>query len=385
MFKRYLVYVLILAFPSIIFAQKNKVVLGDKDFAKELYDNRNYKKAIDEYLILLKTDSTNVTYKHNLALCYLNLNIEKDKTLKLLETVTKQPKCDPNAWYDLAFANQRLMRFDDAINYYRKFIELVKNKDKNYIPATRQIEICENAKVLIKKPINVSIEFLGNEINSITPDFKPYISADEKFLVFTSKRRGNIGNLIDFDGFNTSDIFSCNFNNGKWEKPKRLPATINTTFSEDCTGLTADGSTIVIHYDSDKTMGDILISSFKGKSFMRPLDAGSEINSNKDEQAACLSPDKQTMFFSSNREGGMGAKDLYYSRKLPSGEWTKPVNLGLNINTEYDENYPYIAPDGETLYFCSVGQTAWVVTIFLKQNGINLQIHFLNPKILDFL
>lgn len=339
------------------YAQKPKSKEADKSFANELFINRNYKKAIDEYLILLKADTNNLEFKQNLALCYLSLNIEKDKTLRLLENITKQSKCDPNAWYDLALINQKMNNFEAAIKYYNKFITLAENKDKNYIPAKRQIEMCENAKELVIKPVNVIFENLGSEINSIAPDYYPYISSDENFLVFTSKRTANTGNIIDIDGFNTADIFSSNFIN-KWGKPKRLATIINSPLSEDCTGLTADGNTMMIHYEHEKLMGDILISDLKGKSFLRPMNASQVINSEKEESAACLSPDKQTMFFASNREGGEGSKDLYYSRKLPSGDWSEAINLGSNVNTLYDENYPYIAPDGETLYFCSVGHNS---------------------------
>ena len=290
-------------------------------------------------------------------MCYINLNIEKLQAIKLLESIIRQPKYDPNACYDLALVYHRMNRFEDAIKYYRIFIALINNKDKNYIPATRQIEMCENAKILIEKPINISFESLGNEINTMGPDFRPFISSDENFLVFTSKRPGNIGSLIEFDGFNTADIFSCNYEN-RWGKPKRLPTIINSPLSEDCTGLTADGNTLVIHYDNEKFMGDIMVSDLKGKSFLRPLNASPVINSDKVESAACLTPDKQTMFFASNREGGEGAKDLYYSRKLPSGDWSEAINLGSNINTLYDENFPYISTDGETLYFCSVGHNS---------------------------
>jgi len=357
MFKKSIIFFCILSYSSISFSQKAKITEADKSYAKELFINHNFKKASVEYSNLLKTDADNISYQHNLALCYLNLGIEKDKTVKLLENITKQTKSNPNSWYDLGLAYQKLDRFEDAIISYRKFREFINNKDENYIPAIRQIEMCENAKIMIKKPINVVFENLGNEINTIAPDFKPYISSDENYLIFTSKRNGNIGNLIDIDGFNTADIFYTNFSN-KWGKPKRFPTLINSALSEDCTGLTADGTTMTIHYDNDKMMGDILTSELKGKSFLRPINASYVINSDKEESAACFSPDKQTMFFASMREGGEGAKDLYYTRKLPSGDWSDAINLGSNINTVYDENYPYIAPDGETLYFCSVGHNS---------------------------
>ncbi len=339
-------------------AQKKKnTIEGDKGRAKELFNNLNFRQALDEYLLLLADDTSNITYKHNIAVCYLNTNIDKFKAIPYLEYITSLPKCDLNAWYDLGRAYQYDYRFEDAKKAYAKFISLSKGKDINYIPAKRQMEMCDNAVALVKNPLDVSFEALSNEINSAGADYNPYVNADETFLIFTSKRQGNTGNFLDFDGLNTADIFFSEFDS-KWTKAKRLPPVINTSMSEDCTNLTADGANIVVHFDAEKTMSDIIIADVKGKTFQRPVLPGDMVNSVKDETAACLSPDKQTLIFASNRDGGIGAKDLYICKRLASGDWTNPINLGNKINTIYDENYPYISPDGEYLYFCSVGHNS---------------------------
>jgi hypothetical protein len=69
--------------------------------------------------------------------------------------------------------------------------------------------------------------------------------------------------------------------------------------------------------------------------------------------SATLSADGQTIYFSSNRPGGFGKKDIYRAVKLPNGKWSKALNLGSIINTEEDEDSPFIHPDGKTLYFSS--------------------------------
>ncbi len=358
MLKKTFIFIFILSFSFSGYTQKKTALSlqGDKNLAKEYFDNQNFKFALDEYMALLKTDSTNVNFLHNAAVCILNQVCDRKKSIAFLNKVVNQPKFDPNAWYDLGRAYQYNYQFDEAITAYNKFIAAAK-KDINYIPALRQIEMCENAKMLMLKPLNVSFENLGNEINSSAPDYNPYVSADESFMVFSSKRNGNIGNLIDNEGFNTSDIFAAE-NNGSWSKPKRLAPVINSPISDDCTGLTPDGISMCIRYDNNKMLGDIMVSELKGKSFLRPMNASEVINTSAEESAACLSPDKQTMFFSSNRDGGIGGKDLYYTKRLPSGEWSQAVNLGSDINGVYDENFPCIAPDGETLYFCSYGHNS---------------------------
>ncbi len=358
MFNKITILSFFIFLSSFAFSQKktSNANIGDKNIAKQYFDNQNYKLALDEYLLLLKADSNNSAYQYNTAVCILNCNVDKQKAISLLEKVVKQSKFDLNAFYFLGRAYQLNNKFDEAISAFEKYESSVK-KDLNYIPAKRQMEMCDNAKELISKPLNVIIENLGNDINSNSPDYNPFISEDESYMVFSSKRAGNLGNLIDNEGYNTSDIFSSE-NNGNWTKPKRLPPIINSPLSDDCSGLTADGTTMSIRYDNNKMLGDIMFSELKGKSFLRPMNASAVINTNFEESAACLSPDKQTMYFSSNREGGIGGKDLYYSKRLPSGDWSQAVNMGSSINTEYDEDFPYVAPDGETIYFCSTGHNS---------------------------
>ena len=358
MFRNITVFSFFLLFGFFVFSQKKNASsnVGDKNIAKQYFDNQNYKLALDEYLLLLKVDSNNAVYQYNTAICMLNCNVDRKKAVSLLEKVVKQAKPDPNAYYYLGRAYQLNYKFDEAISAYEQYESAVK-KDLNLIPAKRQMDMCDNAKELIQKPLNIKIENLGNEINTNAPDYNPYINENETFMVFSSKRSGNLGNLIDNEGFNTSDIFSSE-NNAGWTKPKRLPPVVNSPLSDDCSGLTADGITMSIRYDNNKMLGDIMFSELKGKSFLRPMNASAVINTDFEESSACLSPDKQTMYFASNKEGGIGGKDLYYSKRLPSGDWSQAVNMGSSINTEYDEDFPYVAPDGESIYFCSTGHNS---------------------------
>ena len=132
--KRIYIILLILFVSTSLFAQRKKLVAeADKAKAKELFTSQNYRQAIDEYLLLLYDDTANITYKHNIAICYLNTNIDKQKAIPYLESITSQPKCDINAWYDLGRAYQYAYRFEDAIKAYNKFISINKGKDLSLI------------------------------------------------------------------------------------------------------------------------------------------------------------------------------------------------------------------------------------------------------------
>ncbi|MFQ3575852.1 MAG: OmpA family protein, partial [Cytophagales bacterium] len=86
-----------------------------------------------------------------------------------------------------------------------------------------------------------------------------------------------------------------------------------------------------------------------------PYRMHSNINSPYWEPSCSVTPDEKTLYFSSNRPGGFGGRDIYVTQKIAGDEWTEPMNLGPEINTAYDEDAPFIHPDGKTLFFSSRG------------------------------
>lgn len=86
---------------------------------------------------------------------------------------------------------------------------------------------------------------------------------------------------------------------------------------------------------------------------MAPLEGFA--NSGGWESQAAISCDGQTLYFASNRPGGVGGTDLYVCERQPDGSWGEAVNLGAGINSKLDEEAPFITNDGQTLYFSSNG------------------------------
>ncbi|MBC8147815.1 MAG: PD40 domain-containing protein, partial [Bacteroidetes bacterium] len=298
-------------------------------------------------------------YRHHIGICHLNLNENKTLAIPYLEWVTEQKKYEIKVWYDLGRAYSYVYRFDDAIKAYEKYISLLRgNLDPEKIPASRRIEMCENAKIAIQSPINVTIENLGDKINSKFPDYNPYIPQDESMVLFTSQRKGNIGNYINLDGYITADIYQAVYKSGKWKGVRRFTPVINTQLVEELVGMTPDGSRLFLYFDNFIAEKDLFISQKRGKGYLKASYLGININTEKIESAASMSPDFSILYFSSDKEGGKGGKDIYYSILLPDGSWGEARNLGDVINTEYDDDFPYIGPDGKTLYFCSVGHNS---------------------------
>ncbi len=352
-FKLIAISVILTVFSSVLFAQQG--VEGDKKAALFSLSNQNYRVALSQFLLLLKKDSLNAENLMLTGLCYLNSNIDKSKAIYYYEKGAKQAKFDKAALYDLGKAYMYAFRFDEAIKTFEKYIS-AGLKDENPIKATRMIEMCKLAPEMMKKPLEVDLDLLDEKINSPYPDYNPYVTPDESSLIFTSKRMGNTGNYPDYDGFYTADIYFSTYSNNAWTKAKKYGMGVNTNLAEECTGYSSDGNDIVFWADNEMGTNDIFLTSKLGKNFKKAESFGPSINALQSiETSGTLTPDKSTLYFSSNRAGGKGGKDLYVSKLLPGGDWTAPENLGDEINTPYDEDFPNVSPDGSKLYFASTG------------------------------
>lgn len=337
-------------------AQKKGEALrkGDPEKAMMLVKSGNFNSAIKELEILVNEEPDNLTYRVFLGYCYLNTTVNKTKAIPHFEKVAKDSKSDPYCHYDLGRAYLLAYRFDDAIKSLEKFRSITHDKEKDLqVSAKRMIEMCNQAKEIFKNRINVRLDNLGPEVNSASPDYSPFIDENETTLFFTSRRLGNTGNMDDVDGLRTADVFISSLESDKWTKAKRVSSAINTYLIEESVGMSSDGTELFIYVFSEKGMDDVFRATKKGRNYQRAEYL--TINTPFVETAASITPDKNTIFFASKRPGGKGKSDLWMAFKLPTGAWSNAVNLGDTINTEFDEDFPQIAPDGKTLYFASTG------------------------------
>lgn len=225
-------------------------------------------------------------------------------------------------------------------------LEDLKNLEEKTIVAER----------LMQNPDVVNILNLGNKVNSKQDEYVPLIASDESVLIFTS-RRIRQGNEMDPTGQPFEDIYISYKENGEWTEAKPIPGEVNTAKHDACVGLSPDGERLFVYRSNENLIGgDIYESINKNGQWSIPLRMGSEINNYETiEPSASLSLDGKTFYFSSNREGGFGGFDLYRVKLLPNGNWSEAKNLGPSINTAFDEDAPFIHPDGKSLYFSSKG------------------------------
>jgi tetratricopeptide (TPR) repeat protein len=336
---------------------------GDNKAAKDNFSFGNYVAALQEYEALVKKDPSNIEYNYKAGVCYLYTNFDKSKAIPYLEFVGTKPNATKEQIYDLARAYLVNNKLPEAIKYF----ELVKTKiDPKAEPAkmldvVRQIEMCENAQKLMKTPVNVTFTNLGPKVNTPFADYNPFAPDEEDYVAFSTKRNDVVGANIDFDGYKCADIFYSEVKKGEYAKAKNLGPLVNTEYVEEIVGLSADGKFLFIGIDNMEGFDDIWASEKKGKSFQKSKTLGPTINSLETETSATTDADANVLYFSRTPledKTGFGGTDIFIAYRLPNGDWGEPINLGPQINTPYDEDFPNLSADGKTLFFCSKGHNS---------------------------
>lgn len=308
------------------------------------------------YLILNELVPGNANIKYKIGNCYLNIFDEKPKAIPFLEDAVrnasydsksgklKEKKAPLDAYFSLANAYRITNRLDSALNTYHLFKKLLAEKGgmANQDFVNQQIQACNLAKVMMKTPVNVSIEPLKEYINQGSVNDRPVVSFDGKTMAYTERR-----------GLETV-IYVTRKEGDSWGTPADI--TLEASMGTDCqtTSLNSDGSELYL-FKNDGYDGNIYMTAFTNGKWSPIVKLNKNINTKYYESHASISPDGKKLYFTSNREGGIGELDLWVSEKDQTGDWGVPLNLGNAVNTPYNEDTPFISSDGLTLTFSSEG------------------------------
>jgi len=333
---------------------KNDELKFDADY---FLMRKEFEKSLDLYLTILRSEPENADIKHRIGICYLHSEDEKEKAIPYLEEAVKlvstrystksfkEFHAPIEAFFLLGSAYRVNNQLDEAIDAYKRYREYLDPKDEYNLEATDQyIRSCELARELQKKPRPVTYTNLGGVINNSLPNFNPVISGNGRTLVYTTPAR---------QGYS---IYMSTFGDSAWTEPRDITTMLGTGKYMKTSSLSYNGIKLLL-VQEDPENSDIFISHYlKGRwSKVEPLPK--PINSSGNETHASFSPDGKTLYFTSVRKGGEGDLDIYRSSQ-EEGIWGKPINLGPDINTPYNEETPFVSGDGNLLYFSSEGHAS---------------------------
>lgn len=245
----------------------------------------------------------------------------------------------------------------DSRKVKSEFDSLNKDNVDLYVPLKQYYELVEYRKEIdtLRPPQGVLLN-MGELINSEKEDYGPTIGNVDNMLLFTSKRNGHADPLNK--NYN-EDLFYTRRVNGVWEYAEEFKK-INTPYNEGSACLTNDGKQLFFaRCNSPDSYGscDIFVAKLKADStwdYVKNL--GPMVNSNGWDSQPSLSHSGDTLFFASDRIGGFGFSDIYYSTKDNDGNWQKALNAGPIVNTRGFEVSPFFHHRYNVLYFSSNGQ-----------------------------
>ncbi|MCK4991343.1 MAG: OmpA family protein, partial [Bacteroidales bacterium] len=262
----------------------------------------------------------------------------------------------------LGMAYQQVLEFDKAMEQYNSHSSQLEPKEKQEFSArlAKRFDECMNGKSLSRKPVRVIIQPLGEEVNSKYDDYNPLFANQDTALFFTSRRPYAKAKRNKIDNKYNEDIYSSSLEGGMFQKAFRYDKPFNTENNDAVVAVTADGNTLVLYRGAIQG-GDLQLTSYdpEKKAWTRPKSITGKLTSKDGETSACFSPDgKELYYVSRNSKLTLGGKDILLSRLDSKGKWSEPVNLGMTINTIYDEEGVFISPDNNYLYFASKGHTS---------------------------
>lgn len=337
---------------NFLFSQNWNSVFAKETEAEQLFGEKQYEKAADKFQDALKLVPKSGSLMYKVGLCYLFTDDKKHLAIDFLEKAKdmasadfdpksiKETNAPLEALYHLGRAYQMANRLDEAKQYFLKYKQSLKPNDEFVKIVDMRIATCNNAAELMRNPITFRAKNLGESINNASSNFNAIFSGDGKTMAYTTLgKRGY-------------EVFIAKNENGEWSKPVNISNQIKT--NAKTSSLSADG-TVLYLIDDFSPNSEIMVSELVNKKWSSAANIGKPINSKYKESHASISPDGKTLYFTSDRPGGMGGLDIYKSVLNAKGKWSKPENLGPRVNTEFNEETPFTTTDDKYLFFSSEG------------------------------
>jgi flagellar motor protein MotB len=256
------------------------------------------------------------------------------------------------AYYRLALKHHRT----DVTKIQLYYDSLEQKQGDYYAPLQRYYELVEHRKAVSTfVPPRGENTSLGYEVNSPYEDYGPTLNGADEILIFTSKRnRRGIAEKPN------EDLFYTRSEDGYWDEAKPFGKPINSPYNEGSACLSKDGKTLYFaRCECPECFGncDLFVATLqKDGTWGNVRNLGPNVNSSAWDSHPTLSVNGDTLYFASDRLGGFGSSDIYFTYKRKNGEWAPAQNLGPVINTRGNEVSPFLHPQYNVLYFSSTGQ-----------------------------
>lgn len=347
-----IIVLLFLSFSLQAQTKKQWMNYGDKSFTE-----RDYYGASLYYKEALKKDTAdiNLVYKYAESLRSYNEYYLAKRYYEYLYKLDKGEQY-PEALYWMGTMQKHNADYPAAKRTFQTYIAQSKEKETFfYRKAVQELVSCDFAIQLVKKPINVSVQNLGEPVNSENSEFSPMVI--DSVLYFSSLRADKITELNEVeDKKYVIEIFNAKGSSKDWTVTGTIDSAISNAGFHIANGCFSpvDNSFYFSVCDSNFQCALYYTDRKKG-TWSVPKALPETINMMEytaTQPMLALIEGKEVLFFSSNRKGSIGKMDIWYSVKQGAG-WSEPVNAGKLVNTIDDEVCPWYDESSKTLYFSS--------------------------------
>lgn len=358
MYKYLITIVLYLFTASYTFAQNKPLSTNSRKAEKLYYKADDYIKGRD-FNRALQTLSEATKKDPNFAEAYIkaaNLHKvmgNKTATFNLLQKGLSLLPYSPalaTDYYTLAELYFDRGNYEQAKTYYESFLKSAPKNSKFVAYAQQQLKTVDFAVEAMKNPVNFNPQLLPATVNKFGVQYFPSTTADQKQFIYTAR----ISTRPEHD----ENIYISEKKNGTWQAPASISKLINSSANEGAATISGDGKTLVFtacnRPDSNGDC-DLYISNRTGNEWSKPNNMGKVVNSRAWDSQPSLSADGRTLYFVSNRSGGVGQEDIWITQLGEDGNWSAPKNMGEPVNSTGRDLAPYIHVSGSTLYFVSDG------------------------------
>ncbi|MDF7821933.1 OmpA family protein [Runella sp. MFBS21] len=316
---------------------------GEYDLAiKDLQtaEKANYEVGRANYLI---AESYRMSNRFELAVPYYQKALENGIT-------------NPEAPFNYAFALKAAGKYSEAAAQLEKYIASNPTSKVAAEKANRELYTLKSIDVIQQKKTFYQVKNLG-KLNTPGAEFSPFVKDDD--LIFAASRKSTV---YKTNGMPMTGIYKVklaeNYDETGGDAQIFSPSLFLEGVNEANVTFTKDGKTVVFaRGNTGKRKGaadvDLYLSRFASGQWTEPRLIPVSDSASWDGSPA-FSRDGRTLYFCSNRPGGVGGIDIYRTNMDASGRFSKPVNMGKDINTPGDEMFPYVGPDAK-LYFASDG------------------------------
>ncbi len=348
--------IFLLIFPALLFGQNPKQwnILGEKAL-----ESGEYKKAEVSFYKAMELDpsSAEYTFKYAESLRLQNL-YSLAETYYINSIRLDSVKSFPLSVFWLASMQKQQKKYSEAKASFSKFVKEYKNADAFFLrKAKNEIKSCDFAEKNFNDSILIAIKNLGENLNSEHAEFGVHVTGNNMlFSVLKANELDKDGNILDKDY--SIKIYEAVNEEGEWQIKKPMPKIINNAaFDNANASLSMDKQRMYFSRCDAKGNCAIYLSVYSSNSWQNPVLMEAPVNIegyNTTQPHITMIKGKEVLFFSSNRPGGKGGMDIWYTMVQDGGKtYSQPKNAGKNINTPDQEITPHFNIYNGCLYFSS--------------------------------